>query len=73
MEHEFTHTAYGLRHDGTIGPETAENPLMTFAQQIDEARERLKLPKDATAWQVMNENAAAEVANKDSFRSLFGL
>lgn len=29
-DHAFTHTAYGLRKDGTIGPETADNPVMTM-------------------------------------------
>lgn len=53
-------------------PEIATN-VNVFADQITEARERLKMPKDATAWQVMCENAADEVANKGFLRSLFGL
>ena len=44
-----------------------------FAQQIEEARKRLNLPADATAWQVMCENAASEAATKDFLRGLFGL
>lgn len=57
---------------GTASPDITTN-AMSFNQQIEEARERLKLPKDASAWQIMNANAAAEVANKDFLRSLFGL
>ena len=45
----------------------------TFAEQIEEARNRLNLPADASAWQVMCANAAAETATKDFLRGLFGL
>lgn len=53
-------------------PEALQRDL-SFAEQIKEARERLKLPKDATAWRVMCANADAERADKDFFRSIFGL
>lgn len=47
--HDFIHRAYGLRRDGTIGPETDDNPVMTMTEAMAKWRDVTEDPDEPPA------------------------